>query len=86
MIKNFLFPLLGFVVVLLSSFGEKDDMLVYPDPVVENENEFVLVDLDGNRYLPFLRTDKTLHYQFTVSTRRSTPCSSCSLVVPLRPQ
>ena len=80
MIKIFLFPLLGFVVVLLSLCVEYDNtlMLVFPDPVVENkntlvspdpvvenENEFVLVDLDGNRYLPFLRTDKTLHYQFT---------------------
>ena len=69
MIKNYLFSLLGIVVVLLSSCSENDDTLVSPDPepdpVVENENDFVLVDLDGNRYFPFLRTDKTLHYQFT---------------------
>ena len=53
MIKNYLFSLLGIVVVLLSSCGENDDTLVSPDPepdpVVVNENEFVLVDLDGNR-------------------------------------
>ena len=65
MIKNYLFPLLAFIVVLLSSCGEIDNPWVSPDPEVDNENEFVLVDLDGNRYLPFLRTDKTLHYQFT---------------------
>ena len=37
MIKIFLFPLLGFVVVLLSLCVEYDNtlMLVFPDPVVE---------------------------------------------------